>query len=154
MANEILVTAEGLTLLQNELIELETVLRPANADAIREAKAHGDLRENAAYHEAKLNQTRIEQRIAELKKVLQSAKVVERQETGGAHLGSVISLIDLEFDEEFDVTLVGAFEADPAAGKVSISSPMGAALVGATADVEVVIDTPGGKQKYRVKKVV
>lgn len=122
------------------------------AEAIREAKSHGDLRENAAYHEAKLNQTRLDSRIAELEKVLQTAKIVERPEGAGdtAHLGSKVLLLDKEFDDEIAVTIVGSFEADPAKDLISITSPLGAALVGKSKGDEVSIDTPGGMQDYRV----
>ncbi|HJP83606.1 MAG TPA: transcription elongation factor GreA, partial [Fimbriimonadaceae bacterium] len=75
MANEVLVTADGLAKLKAELEELKGPRRQAIAEAIREAKSHGDLKENAAYHEAKLNQTRLESRIAELEKAVQIAKV-------------------------------------------------------------------------------
>lgn len=154
MAQEILVTPEGLAKLKAELDELEHKTRLEVADAIREAKSHGDLKENAAYHEAKLNQTRLEQRIGELRRVILNAKIVERKEGGGTNLGSVITLLDLEFDDQFDVTLVGAFEADPQNGRVSVSSPLGAALIGTLEGAEITVDSPGGLQKYRILKVV
>lgn len=123
------------------------------AEAIREAKAHGDLRENAAYHEAKLNQTRLEARIAELEKAVERAKVIERVEGEGAHLGSKIRLLDIDFDDDFNVTLVGSFEADPARDMISISAPLGEALVGKNEGDEIEVRSPNGTNRYRVLAV-
>lgn len=153
MGKEIHVTQEGLEKLRAELEELKGPVRLAIADAIREAKSHGDLRENAAYHEAKLNQTRLDKRIADLERVLQAAKVAEVPTDGGAHIGSTVKLLDLEFDDEFTIKLVGAFEADPANDLISVSSPMGEALVGAKDGDEVEVSAPAGVTRYRVLSV-
>lgn len=153
MANEILVTSDGLAKLKAELDELKGPTRQRIAEAIREAKSHGDLRENAAYHEAKLNQTRLEARIAELEKAIQTAKVVERDNSGGAHLGSKVTLMDLEFDDEFTVTLVGAFESDPTQDLISISSPLGEALLNKHKGDEVTVVSPNGVNQYRIQSV-
>ncbi|MFX8688981.1 transcription elongation factor GreA, partial [Acinetobacter baumannii] len=84
------------------------------AENIREAKSHGDLRENAMYHEAKLNQTRLEARISELDRMLQVARIVEEGSgDGSATLGSKVTLEDLEYGDNFTIELVGAFDADP-----------------------------------------
>lgn len=155
MAQGIQVTKEGYEKLKKELEELQGPVRMAIAEAIREAKSHGDLRENAAYHEAKLNQTRLEHRINELEKAVRSAKIVERPETHGefAQLGSKVTLYDEEFDEDMEVILVGAFEADPANGMVSISSPLGEGIVGRTKGDAIEVSTPGGVTKYVVKNI-
>lgn len=153
MANEILVTEDGLAKLKAELEELKGPRRMAIAEAIREAKAHGDLKENAAYHEAKLNQTRLESRIAELEKAVQAAKIVVRDESGGAHLGSKVTLLDLDFDDEFVVNLVGSFEADPAQEKISITSPLGEALVNKFMGNEISVTSPNGVNRYRILSV-
>lgn len=155
MANEILVTAEGYEKLKKELEELKGPTRSRVAEAIREAKSHGDLRENAAYHEAKLNQTRLDARIAELEKVVQSAKIVERPEAAGdtVHLGSKVKLLDKEFSDELTVTIVGSFEADPTKDLISISSPLGAALIGKSPGDELSVDSPAGVQEYKVLEV-
>lgn len=150
MANEVLVTADGLAKLKAELEELKGPTRMSVAEAIREAKAHGDLKENAAYHEAKLNQTRLESRIADLERAVQSAKIIERDESGGAHLGMKVRLLDLEFDDDFTVTLVGSFEADPAKDLISIASPLGEALVGKHPGAEIEVNSPNGLNRYRV----
>jgi transcription elongation factor GreA len=154
MANEFQTTAEGLAKMRAELEELKGPARQRVAEAIREAKSHGDLRENAAYHEAKLNQQRLDARITELEKAVQMAKVVERPENQkGAHLGSKIGLLDAEFEDEFTVTLVGAFEADAAENRISITSPLGEALLGKEAGARVEIMAPAGKQTYTIVSV-
>ncbi len=153
MANDFQVTAEGLERLKAELDTLRGETRMRVAEAIREAKSHGDLKENAAYHEAKLNQTRLEKQIGELERAVQYAKVIERTDASGVQLGSTVKLLDMEFDDEFEVELVGAFESDPAAGRVSISSPMGEALAGRNAGEEVEVDAPAGKTRYRLLDV-
>lgn len=154
MSNEFQVTAEGLAKMRAELEELKGPTRHRIAEAIREAKAHGDLRENAAYHEAKLNQQRLEARLAELEKAVQLAKVVERPLNHiGAHLGSKVALLDEEFDDEFTVLLVGGFEADATENKISITSPLGEALLGKEAGDQIEVIAPAGKQKYKIVSV-
>lgn len=153
MASEVQFTREGFEKLKAELDDLKGPTRMRIAEAIREAKSHGDLKENAAYHEAKLNQTRLESRIAELEKALQTAKVVESGVGSGAQLGSRVGLLDLNFDEEFTVKLVGAFEADPANDLISIASPLGEALLGKEKGDEVDVKAPGGMTRYRLQSI-
>lgn len=155
MANEVILTPDGFAKLKKELEDLKGPVRMTVAEAIREAKSHGDLRENAAYHEAKLNQQRLESRIADLEKVIQIAKVVERPENTGdiAHLGSKVTLLDLDFDDEFVLTLVGTYEADPSQDLISIASPMGEAIIGKAKGEEIEVDAPAGKQRFRVVKI-
>lgn len=154
MASEIRLTREGYEKLKRELEELRGPERMRIAEAIREAKSHGDLRENAAYHEAKLNQRRLDSRIAELEKALQLAKVVEQVEGGsGARLGCMVLLLDLDFDDEFHIKLVGAFESDASLGHISIDSPLGLALHGKDSGDEIEVDAPAGMQRYKVIRV-
>jgi transcription elongation factor GreA len=156
MAKEIHFTKEGLDRLTAELEDLKGRVRLQIAEAIREAKSHGDLRENAAYHEAKLNQTRLESRIADLERAKQMAKVIERPAGAGesAHLGSKVTLLDTEFDDEITVTLVGSFEADPSKDLISIGSPLGEALLGRGTGETILVEAPGGATEYRVLNVV
>ena len=151
----ILLTPAGHAKLKAELEELKGPSRMRIAEAIREAKAHGDLKENAAYHEAKLNQTRLESRISDLEKALQLAKIVERPDDAGdsAALGSKVKLLDLEYEDELTVELVGSYEADPATDKISITSPLGEGLLGKLVGDEVSIQAPGGTQRYKVLSV-
>lgn len=155
MPQEILLTQSGFEKLSQELNDLKFGERAKVADAIREAKSHGDLKENAAYHEAKLNQTRLEGRIADLEKVLQQARIVERPAHAGevAHLGSKVTLKDLNWGDEMIVTLVGSYEADPANDMISITSPMGSALLDKAVDDEIEVQAPAGTQKYKILKI-
>lgn len=155
MAKEILLTQEGHDKLQKELDELKGPVRMRIAENIREAKSHGDLRENAAYHEAKLNQARNEGRIADLEKVLQLAKIVARPDSSGVsiQLGSTVRLQDLEWSDELTVKLVGSFEADPANDLISITSPLGEGLLGREEGEEVEIEAPAGMQRYKILSI-
>ena len=155
MAYGIQVTKEGYEKLKKELEELQGPTRMRVAEAIREAKSHGDLRENAAYHEAKLNQTRLESRISELEKAVLHARIIERSEvaTGFAQLGSIVTVLDIEFSEEIVITLVGSFEADASKDMVSIGSPLGEGLVGKAAGETIEVIAPAGTSKYTIIKV-
>lgn len=152
---EILLTPEGKRRLEEELAELKSIARARIVEAIREARSHGDLRENAAYHEAKLNQARIEGRIADLEKILENATIIERPEIGGeiAHLGSKVTLFDMRWEEELTITLVGSFEADPENSLISIVSPLGSALVGKAEGDVVSVEAPSGQIQYRIERV-
>ncbi len=152
MSRENQLTREGFEKLKAELEDLKGPTRLRIADAIREAKSHGDLRENAAYHECKLNQSRLESRIAELEKALQLAKIVERPEGDAvmAHLGSKVRLLDLEYQDELTVTLVGAFEADPTKDLISIGSPLGEAMLSKAIGEEIEVTAPAGVSRYRI----
>lgn len=155
MSHEVLLSPDGYERLKNELEQLKTVERARVADNIREAKSHGDLRENAMYHEAKLNQKRLEGRIADLEKVLQVARIVERPDDSPdtAHMGSRVRVKDLEWGDELVFTLVGAFEADPVNDLISVASPLGEALLGRQEGDTVEVETPGGTTKYQVVSV-
>jgi transcription elongation factor GreA len=155
MANAIQVTQEGFDKLKKELEELQGPTRMRVAEAIREAKSHGDLRENAAYHEATLNQTRLESRINDLEKALMYAKIVERKDDGGviAQLGSVVKVLDEEFGDEISITLVGSFEADPAQDMVSIGSPLGEAILGKIVGDIVEVAAPAGTSRYKILQI-
>ena len=155
MGKEIQFTREGFEKLKLELDDLKGPTRRSVAEAIREAKSHGDLRENAAYHEAKLNQTRLESRIADLEKALMLAKVIDRPDIQGetAHLGSKVTLLDLEYDDELTVSLVGSFEADPSKDLISIGSPLGEGLLGSAKGDVVEVEAPAGKTRYKVLNV-
>jgi len=154
MSRENQLTREGFEKLKKELEELKGPTRMRIADAIREAKSHGDLRENAAYHECKLNQSRLESRIAELEKALQLARVIDRPENGVngavAGMGSRVKLLDLEYDDEFTVKLVGSYEADPTKDLISVASPLGEAILGQSVGNEIAVEAPAGITRYRI----
>jgi transcription elongation factor GreA len=154
MSNDLLFTAEGLEKIRKELEQLKGPERARIADNIREAKSHGDLRENAMYHEAKLNQRRLESRIAELERVVQYARIIETSaEEGKATLNCRVTLEDLEFGDTLTIELVGAFEADPINDKISIASPLGAAVLDRAVGDEIVVDAPAGEQRYKILNI-
>ena len=151
MAGEHVLTRAAYERLQKEVENLKGPVRAAVGEAIREAKSHGDLRENAAYHEAKLNQQRLDSRIADMEKMLQLAKIVEGGENKDvADMGAVVKLLDLEFRDEFAITLVSSFEADPANELISVSSPLGSAIMGKSVGDELEVEAPGGVTKYKI----
>jgi transcription elongation factor GreA len=151
MASQHQLSREGYEKLKSELEFLKGPERMRIAEAIREAKAHGDLRENAAYHEAKLNQTRLDARIAELEKMFQLAKIVEHEGSHpAARMGSTVKLLDLDYDDELTIKLVGSFEADPKKDLISISSPLGEALMGKQEGEQIEVAAPGGKTAYKI----
>ena len=156
MTDQILLTQTGYEKLQKELDELRGPVRQNIADHIREAKSHGDLKENAAYHEAKLNQKRLESRIADIEKVLQIAKIVERPESSEliAHLGSKVQVQELATGYEMEVTLVGSFESDPLNDLISITSPLGSSLLGKVVGDEFEVEAPAGKQVYKIIEII
>lgn len=155
MSDDVLLTKEGHKKLTLELDHLKRVERQKVADNIREAKAHGDLKENAAYHEAKLNQQRLNGRIADLEHALSVAQIVERPEhaDGAAHLGSTVTIKDLKWNDEIKVKLVGGFEADPSQDLISITSPLGSALIEKKVGDEFEYEAPAGIQKYKVVSI-
>jgi transcription elongation factor GreA len=151
MSAENVLTRQAYEKLRKELEHLKGTVRLQVAEAIREAKSHGDLRENAAYHEAKLNQARLDSRIAEMEKMLQLAKVVETNtDSEVADMGATVKLQDLEWGDELEITLVSSFEADPSNDLISVSSPMGSAIVGKSVGDEVEFESPAGKQRYKI----
>lgn len=151
MADEHKLTPEGYAKLKAEVEDLKGRERRRIAEAIKEAKSHGDLRENAAYHEARLNQRRLEERIGKLEKTLLMAKITEKPDDAvGAHLGDHVKLADLEFGDELTIKLVSSYEADPSRDLISISSPLGAAVVGKEPGEEIEVEAPSGVQRYRL----
>lgn len=147
-----LVSPEGYEKLKKELENLKSVERQKVADNIREAKSHGDLRENAMYHEAKLNQKRLENRIAELEHALQVAQIVDEahRREGAAHIGSQVKVKDIQWGDTIVFTLVGGFEADPANDLISVTSPLGEALLNRVVGDKVEVQAPAGIQQYEI----
>lgn len=149
-------TVAGAAKLQEELQELKTVQRPQIIAAIAEARAHGDLKENAEYHAAKDRQGFIEGRIAELEGKLSNAQVIDVKtlpNNGKVVFGATVHLINIETDEEVVYQIVGDDEADIKAGKVSVSAPLARALIGKQGEDEVKVQTPSGLVEYEVAKV-
>ncbi len=150
------ITKEGLERLKDELIHLERVDRPANIRAIEEARSHGDLSENAEYHAAKERQSFIEGKINELRTVIGQSEIVET-ESGPAErvvFGRTVVLYDLQADKEVEYRLVGPYESAPERGKISVTSPIGGALIGARVGDEVKVRTPSGFQEFEILRIL
>jgi transcription elongation factor GreA len=149
------ITKEGLEKLRQELKHLETVERPKNIKDISEARAHGDLSENAEYDAAKEKQSLIAARINELKNAIAKADVIEIGDDPADRVvfGSTVLLCNLKTDEEITYQLLGSYESDPENGKISVTSPLGQALIGKEEGDEVKIRTPGGIQEYEILEI-
>ncbi len=149
------VTAEGLQKLKDELEYLKVTKRKEIAEALKQAKAFGDLSENSEYDEAKNEQAEVERHIAELEETLENIEIIK---AGGKknkiHVGSSVKVHDIEFDEEITYTIVGSTESDPLENKISDESPIGKALLGAKPGDEVSAETPGGTVKMKVLEIL
>lgn len=145
--DKVLLTPEGHAQLEQELTHLIEVRRPEVAAMIRDAKEDGDLRENAAYDEAKEQQGFIEGRIQELEDLLRRATVIESVHGDSVALGSLVRVVEVDDDSvEEAFRIVGSAEADPLRGKISNLSPLGAALMGRKAGDVVKYNAPNGSQ--------
>jgi transcription elongation factor GreA len=146
---------DGHRKLEEELERLVKVDRPGNVKAIAEARAHGDLSENAEYHAAKERQSFMEGRIMELKDKLSRAEVIDPSKLNHSRIsfGATVTLLDIDSDEEVVYTLVGTDEADVKEKKISISSPVGKALIGKEVGDEVTIKAPGRTASYEIADI-
>jgi transcription elongation factor GreA len=145
------VSRGALDRMQSELDELTRVKRPEVVLRIKTAREHGDLKENAEYHAAREEQSFLEGRVQALEDRLRRAVVIDEVATGRVMIGSKVTV---ETDgDELIYTIVGSAEANPAAGRLSSVSPVGAALIGATAGADVEVRTPRGSVRYRVLAV-
>ncbi len=149
-------TAEGHKALMEEVRHLKTVERERIIKAIAEARAHGDLSENAEYHAAKEQQAFNEARVAELEDKLSRAEVIDVSSLSGdkVQFGATVTLIDEDTEKEVTYQIVGDLEADVNAGRISISSPIARALIGKSVGDFVEVNTPGGGKSYEILKVV
>ena len=149
------ITKRGLEKVKAELSHLEGVERPQNIRAIEEARAHGDLSENAEYHAAKETQSFIEGKIIELRAVVGRAEVldIETGPTDRVVFGRTVLLYDLNTEEEVTYQLLGPYESDPENGKISVTSPLGQALIGREAGDEVRVKAPGGIQEFEIVEI-
>ena len=153
MANkEILLTQEGYDNIEKELEYLKTEKRSEIAERIKIALGFGDLSENSEYDEAKNAQAQNEIKIADLENKLRYAKIINEAEidTKTVQVGNTVKVRDLEFDEDFEYTIVGSTEVDLSQNKISNESPIGLALLGAKKDQIVEVQIPDGIAKYKV----
>lgn len=153
--DKIPMTPSGHTALEAELRHRQQVERPRIVEAIAEARAHGDLSENAEYHSAKEAQSLNEGRIAELEDKLSRAEVIDVSKLSGdtVMFGATVTLVDEDTDEEKVYQIVGEAEANVKNGKVSITSPTARALIGKKKGDTVEVNTPGGGKSYEIIKV-
>ena len=149
------ITREGLAKLKQELARLMNVERPKNIRAIEEARSHGDISENAEYHAAKERQSFLEGRINELKTAIGSAEVIEPEKgpVDRAVFGRTVTLYNLETEKETAYQLVGPYESNPERGKISVTSPIGQALLGREEGDEIKVKAPGGIQEYEIVEI-
>jgi len=153
--NKVPMTTEGYATLEVELRRLKQVERPRIIQAIAEARAHGDLSENAEYHAAKEAQGLNEARVAELEDKLGRADVIDVTKLAGDSVtfGATVKIVDEDTDEEKVYRIVGDMEADVKEGKISISSPIARALIGKQVGDSIEVAAPGGARGYEILNI-
>ena len=148
-------TIAGAERLRAELNELKAVQRPKISKAIAEAREHGDLKENAEYHAAREQQSFCEGRITEIEAKLSESEVIDISKiepNGKVIFGTTVTLFNLDTDESVSYQIVGEDEADVAAGKISVVSPIARAIMGKPDGEEVVVKVPAGEVQYEIEK--
>ena len=148
-------TQTGFNSLETELKKLKSVERPAVIEAIAEARAHGDLSENAEYHAARERQSFIEGRIQELEGVISAAQIIDFTAFSGdsVKFGATVKLADEDTDAEVTYQIVGHYEANADHGKISINAPIARALIGKSVGDSVKVTTPQGQRSYEILDV-
>lgn len=156
MADMVPTTVEGFAKLKERLKYLKEYERPKNIRDIEEARAHGDLSENAEYHAAKERQSMLDVQMRETEDRIARAQVIDPSTLSGDKVvfGATVLLLDLATDDEVTYQIVGVDEADPKASKVSISSPIARALIGKRRGDEVTVRAPGGDREYEIVDVI
>ena len=155
MDKAVILTSAGLSKYETELEYLKSEKRLEIAEKIKEARAFGDLSENAEYDAAKKEQAEVEERIAKIDNILKNATVVEDEDISisTVNIGSKVRLKDMEYNEEVEYQIVGSSEADPFNFQISNESPIGAGLIGHKVKDLVKIETPGGIIKFKVLEI-
>lgn len=149
------ITKEGLEKVKAELDKLQKVERPGNIRAIEEARAHGDISENAEYHAAKERQAFLDSKITDLESIIGRAEVIEIDDGPADRVvfGRTVLLYNVETDEETRYQLLGPYESEPEKGRISVNSPIGKALIGREVGDEVKVKTPGGIQEFEILEI-
>ncbi len=150
---EILLTSEGFLELETELNILKTERRPAIIEAIKDARAQGDLSENADYDAARTEQAEVESKIAELEYMLDNAKIIEKRKTNTVDLGSNVLIEYVDDNEQEEYTIVGSMEADPFENKISNESPIGKSIIGKKVDDTLSVESPTGSYQIKIVKI-
>ena len=155
MIDKMPITREGLEKLRQELHAIIAVDRPQNIKAIEEARAHGDLNENAEYHAAKERQSFLEAKRNELEMAISRSEVIEISNEPAENIifGSTIELKNLVSNQTVTYQLVGPYESNPEDGKISITSPLGKALIGHEEGDYIKVKTPGGVQEFEILEI-
>ncbi len=153
--NKVPMTIEGRDALDEELKFLKTVERPTIIQAIAEARAHGDLKENAEYHAAKERQGFVEARVKDIESRLARAQVIDIKDLGGdvVKFGATVTVIDEDTEEELQYKIVGEDEAEVAEGKISVTSPLARAMIGKEIGDVFEVIAPGGARSLEILKV-
>jgi transcription elongation factor GreA len=153
--NKVPITPEGKTLVEDDLKNRKAIERPRIINSIAEARAHGDLSENAEYHAAKEEQSHNETKIMELEDTLSRAEVIDPSLLSGDEIkfSATVLIVDEETDVESEYKIVGEVEADFKSGKISIQSPLARSLIGKSTGDSVEVNTPGGGKSYEILKV-
>ena len=149
-------TQAGADRLREELQHLKRVKRPEIIEAIAEARAHGDLKENAEYHAAREQQGFVEGRIQSLESSLSGAQIIDVTKIPADDkvvFGATVTILNIETDMETTYQIVGDLEADISENRIAVSSPIARGLIGKLDGDEVVVQTPGGEQEYEIIKV-
>ena len=150
---KIYLTSEGFMEIEEELNHLKNTKRPEVIKALKDARALGDLSENADYDAARDEQAMVEGRIVELEKILENAIIIEGNKDGSVDLGSVVTIYYVEDEEEEEYKIVGSKEADPSENKISNESPLAKAIIGAKAGDIRSVESPNGKYDVKIVKV-
>ena len=150
------ITSQGLKKLKKELEELKNIKRPKIIEAIAEARGHGDLKENAEYHAAKEEQSKIEGRIIQINDSIARANVIDvtkLEKKDNVIFGSTVHLIDLEINIKKTYKIVGKDEADATKNYIYFRSPMGKALIGKKKKETITVTTPAGEKNFEIIEV-
>ena len=156
MSNKVYLTNEGFLEIEEELNHLKDVKRPEVIKALKEARALGDLSENADYDAARNEQAQIEGRILELEKIIETAEIIEKRDTDKVGLGTTVVLryLDEDDDETEEYRIVGSKETDPSNNKISNESPLAKAIWGAKAGDERTVESPRGKYRVEIVEIM
>ena len=151
--DKVYLTSDGFLEIEEELNHLKNVRRPEIIKALKDARALGDLSENADYDAARDEQASVEGRIVELEKILEKATIIESSKDGKVGLGSTVTIYYIDDDEEEEYMIVGSKEADPSENKVSNESPLAMAIMGASQGEIRSVESPNGKYDVKIVKV-
>lgn len=151
--NECLLTSQGFLKLEEELNELKTVKRPQVIEAIKDARAQGDLSENADYDAARNDQAELEARIKELEYMIEHATIIEENESGKVNIGSTVVVSYIDDDEEEEYKIVGSLEANPFENRISNESPIGKAVLHKKVGDIVSVESPNGSYDVKIIEI-